>query len=165
MIKKTIKSLRRFLFRTLFNLYPPFLGAGIHISRISADYSAFDIRMNLRFYNKNYFGTQFGGSLYSMCDPFFTIILIKNLGSDYIVWDKHASIRFKKPGRSTVRVRFYIPQETILQIKQLADKHGKTEPVFTVDLTDDTNAVIAQVEKTVYVRKKDAVKQNSPSGQ
>ncbi len=154
MLKNPMKSLRLFLFRMMFNLYLPYLGAGIHITRISSDYRTFDVRMKLRFYNKNYFGTHFGGSLYSMCDPFFTIILIKTLGSDYIVWDKHASIKFKKPGRSTIKVQFHIPQERIHEIKHLADTNGKTEPVFTVYLTDDDNTIIAQVEKTVYVRKK-----------
>ncbi len=154
MFKNSIKSLKLFLFRMMFNLYPPYIGSCIRITHISRDYTTFDIRMKLRFYNKNYFGTHFGGSLYSMCDPFFTIILIKNLGSDYIVWDKHASIRFKKPGRNAVNVRFHIPQERIHEIRHLADTNGKTEPVFTVDLTDDDNAIIAQVEKTVYVRKK-----------
>ncbi|MCL4467334.1 MAG: DUF4442 domain-containing protein [Deltaproteobacteria bacterium] len=163
MFHNSIKYLKVFLFRMMFNLYMPYLGAGIHITRISPDYRTFEISMKLRFYNKNYFGTHFGGSLYSMCDPFFTIILIKNLGSDYIVWDKHASIRFKKPGRNTVNVRFHIPQERIHEIKHLADVNGKTEPVFTADLTDEDNAVIAQVEKTVYVRKKGAVKQDPPS--
>jgi acyl-coenzyme A thioesterase PaaI-like protein len=154
MLKKTIKSFKLFLFRMMFNLYPPYLGAGIRINYISHDYTTFDVRMKLTFYNKNYFGTHFGGSLYSMCDPFFTIILIKNLGNNYIVWDKHATIRFKKPGRDTVKVRFHIPQEKIREIKHLADINGKTEPVFTVDLTDKDNNIIAQVEKTVYVRKK-----------
>ena len=163
MLEKPMKSLRLFLFRMMFNLYPPYIGAGIHITHISPDYKTFDVRMKLRVYNKNYFGTHFGGSLYSMCDPFFTIILIKNLGSEYIVWDKHASIRFKKPGRNTINARFHIPKERIHEIQHLADMNGKTEPVFMVDLIDDDNTVIAQVEKTVYVRRKDTVKQDPPS--
>ncbi len=163
-MKKTITSLRLFLFKTIFNLYGPYLGAGVRVTRVADEYRTFDVVMKLRFYNKNYFGTHFGGSLYSMCDPFFSIILVKNLGSDYIVWDKHAAIRFKKPGRSAVHVHFHIPQDRIREIRHLADTHGKTEPVFTVDVTDDENTVVAQVEKTVYVKRKEAVKQNSPSG-
>ena len=64
-----------------------------------ADYRGMiEVHMPLRFWNKNYVGTHFGGSLYTMCDPFFMLILVNNLGSGYIVWDKAATIRFKKPG-------------------------------------------------------------------
>jgi hypothetical protein len=53
------------------NLYPPYLGAGVRITRISDDFRDVEVEMPLRFYNRNYFGTHFGGSLYSMCDPFY----------------------------------------------------------------------------------------------
>lgn len=139
----------------MFNLYPPYIGAGIRIPHISPDYTTFDVVMKLRFFNKNYFGTHFGGSLYSMCDPFFTIILTRNLGKDYIVWDKHASIQFKKPGRNTIHAHFHIPKEKILELRRLADESKKIEPVFTIDLKDDDDTLIAHVEKTVYIRRKD----------
>lgn len=138
----------------MFNLYPPYLGAGISITYISKDYKIFDVKMPLRFYNKNYFGTHFGGSLYSMCDPFFAIILTKNLGREYIVWDKSAFIKFIKPGRSTVNAHFHISKEKIHEIKQLVDVNGKTEAIFSVDVEDEEENIIAQVEKVVYVRKK-----------
>ncbi len=155
MFKKLLKAFRHVTFRMTFNLYPPYIGAGIRIPYISRDYTTFDVTMKLRFYNKNYFGTHFGGSLYSMCDPFFTIILARNLGGDYIVWDKRASIQFKKPGRNTIHAHFHIPAERIREIRTLADQNKKTEPVFIIDLMDDDKNIIAQVEKTVYVRKKD----------
>jgi Domain of unknown function (DUF4442) len=155
MLKRSLKVFKHFAFRMMFNFYPPYIGAGISIPYISPDYTIFDVRMKLRFYNKNYFGTHFGGSLYSMCDPFFTIILIKTLGSDYIVWDKRASIQFKKPGRNTIHARFQISREKIHEVRHLADNNKKVEPVFSVDLRDDENNIIAHVEKTVYIRKKD----------
>lgn len=155
MLKSTIKRFRHFLFRMMFNVYAPYIGAGVRIPYISQDYTTFDVTMKLRFFNKNYFGTHFGGSLYSMCDPFFTIILTKNLGKDYIVWDKHASIQFKKPGRNTVHAHFHIPQEKILELRQRADENRKIEPVFTLDLKDDEGEIVAHVEKTVYIRRKD----------
>lgn len=154
MLSKYLKLLKHFLFRIIFNLYPPYLGAGIRITDISKDYKTFTVKMPLRFYNKNYFGTHFGGSLYSMCDPFFVIILTKNLGKDYIVRDKSASIRFKKPGRSTVKAYFHIPDEKLQEIKHTVDMNGKTEYTFKVDITDDRGNVIAEVEKNVYIRKK-----------
>jgi hypothetical protein len=77
---------------------PPFLGAGIRVKRLASDWKEIDVEMRLRWWNANYVGTRYGGSLYSTADPFFMVMLIENLGKEYIVWDKAASIRLKKPG-------------------------------------------------------------------
>ena len=87
----------------LINLWPPFLGAGIRVTRIAPGWREVDVEMKLRRWNRNYVGTHYGGSLYSMADPFFMLMLIENLGREYIVWDKSASIRFRKPGKGVVR--------------------------------------------------------------
>jgi hypothetical protein len=146
------KLLRRF------NLYPPFLGAGIRVRRISEDFLSIDVEMPLRFWNRNFVRTHFGGSLYAMCDPFFMIILIENLGPDYIVWDKAAAVRFKKPGKGLMKASFHIPAERIAEIRTQADTQGKTEPTFTVSVTDAEGNVIAEVDKLLYVRKREARK-------
>ena len=67
----------------LLSLYPPYLGAGVRVTRVSDDLRTFEVEMKLRFYNRNYVGTHFGGSLYSMCDPFYMLILLEALGRDY----------------------------------------------------------------------------------
>jgi uncharacterized protein DUF4442 len=136
------------------NLYPPYLGAGIRIRHIADDLRTIEVEMPLHFWNKNYVGTHFGGSLYSMCDPFFMIMLINNLGPDYIVWDKAATIRFKKPGKGTMRAMFHLPEERIAEIRSQADANGKVEPTFTVQVTDGDGNVVAEVEKLLYVRRK-----------
>jgi hypothetical protein len=89
-----------------------------------------------------------------MCDPWFMLILMRLLGKDYIVWDKAASIQFKKPGRGRVKARFHIPPERVDEIRRDADAQGKIEPVFNVDVLNDTGEVITSVEKLLYVRKK-----------
>jgi hypothetical protein len=147
--KEKSKSLQRRL-----NFYPPFLGAGIRIKRVSEDMRTIEVHMPLHFWNKNYVGTHFGGSLYAMCDPFFMLILINALGKDYVVWDKSAIIRFKKPGTGTVKAVFHIPQERVEEIRAQADAQGKVEPLFQVQVTDKDGIVIAEVDKLLYVRKK-----------
>ena len=92
--------------RQLMNLWPPFLGAGIRVKRLQSDWKEIDVEMNLHFWNANFVGTHYGGSLYSMTDPFYMLMLIENLGRDYIVWDKSANIRFRKPGNGRVVARF-----------------------------------------------------------
>src|SRR5262245_164335 len=101
--------------------YLPFLGAGIRVHHISDDLRTIEVHMPLRFWNRNYVGTHFGGSLYAMCDPFFMLILANHLGPDYIVWDKAAAIRFKKPGKGTVKAIFSITSERIAEIRAQAD--------------------------------------------
>ncbi|PWH11826.1 MAG: tetrameric acyl-CoA thioesterase [Anaerolineae bacterium] len=134
------------------NLYPPFLGAGIRSRRL--DELTIQVQMPLTWWNRNIFGTHFGGSLYAMCDPWFALILLRALGKEYIVWDKAASIQFLKPGRGTVKATFHIPPQQVEQIRQQAEKQAKVEPFFTVDVFDTSGNVIARVEKLLYVRKK-----------
>ena len=140
--------------RTFVNTYLPLLGAGIKVTRIAPDFRQIDVAMKLRFWNANYVGTHYGGSLYSMCDPFYMLMLIENLGPDYIVWDKAASIRFRKPGRGTVTAHFRLSAEQIDDVRRMANALAKYEPVFTVEVKDEAGEVVAVVEKTIYVKKK-----------
>jgi|SRR5271163_3079694 len=147
--------------RTFLNLWPPFLGAGIRIRRFAPDWKAIDVEMKLRWWNRNYVRTHYGGSLYSMADPFFMLMLIENLGKDYIVWDKSASIRFRKPGRGTVFAEFRLSDEQIGEIKQALNSPAlnpsdKIERVFRVEIKDGSGVVIAEVEKLLHIRRKTA---------
>jgi acyl-coenzyme A thioesterase PaaI-like protein len=144
---------KRWLFRLL-RFYPPYLGAGVRVTHVAPDLSAVEVEMKLRFWNRNYVGTHFGGSLYSLADPFFMLLLIEALGPGYVVWDKEATIRFKRPGRGTVRARFHLPPERVEEIRAEADARGKTEPRFAVQVLSEEGEVVAEVEKLLYVRRK-----------
>ncbi len=139
----------------LINFYPPFIGAGIRMVGMDKASTTIKVEMKLRWWNKNVFGTQFGGALYMMCDPFFVAILMNNLGRDYIVWDKAASIQFLKPGRSKVTAVFHIPPDEIARVKAETDARGKYEPEYDVDVVDEAGVVVARVHKVLYVRRKD----------
>jgi hypothetical protein len=145
------------------NFWPPFLGAGIRIRRFAADWKEIDVEMKLRWWNRNYVGTHYGGSIYSMADPFFMLMLIENLGKDYIVWDKSASIRFKKPGRGMVFAKFRVSDEQISEIKQALDSQEKIDRLFRVEVKDETGTVIAEVEKLLHVRKRPERSPKEPS--
>ena len=67
----------------LINFYPPFFGAGVRARQV--DEHTVRVEMKLTFLNQNAVGTHFGGSLYSMCDPWFMLILMRLLGRDYFV--------------------------------------------------------------------------------
>jgi hypothetical protein len=140
--------------RRLLILWPPFLGAGIRVKRLQSDWKEIDVEMNLHFWNSNFVGTHYGGSLYSMTDPFYMLMLIQNLGRDYIVWDKSANIRFRKPGKGRVVARFRLSDEQIEGIRRDLQTQPKIEPTFLVEVTDESGAVIAEVQKVLHVRKK-----------
>jgi acyl-coenzyme A thioesterase PaaI-like protein len=146
---KSSHALRRWV-----NLWPPFLGAGIRVLRISPDMKAVDVEMKLRFWNANYVGTHFGGSLFAMTDAFYMLMLMANLGRDYIVWDKAATIRYRKPGRGTVRAEFRLSESQIEDVREKLKTLPKCEPTFVIEVKDEAGVVIAEVEKVLHVRKK-----------
>jgi hypothetical protein len=145
---------RERLLMRLINIYPPYLGAGVRVLRGKGDAYTLRVRLGLHFWNRNLFGTQFGGSLYSMCDPFFVFLLLRHLGPGYLVWDKAASIEFLKPGRGPVEAAIHVPPERIEEIRQRADLGEKVEPVFTADIIGCEGEVVARVQKRLWVRKK-----------
>jgi acyl-coenzyme A thioesterase PaaI-like protein len=146
-------QLRRRLLIGLLNLYPPFLGAGIRVRASPAGPGAIEARMRLRFWNRNLVGTHYGGSLYSLCDPWFMIILRQKLGDGYSVWDKWASIRFRRPGRGTVAAVFDVPDAVVAEIRARADRGEVVEPRFEVEVKDAGGELVAVVEKLLHVRR------------
>ena len=147
------------LLRWLMNFYPPYLGAGIRVRHISDDFRQAQVRMGLRWYNRNYVGTQFGGSLYSMTDPFFMLMLLQNLGSGYVAWDKAANIEFVSPGKGTVYADFAITEQLLDEIRQHTAGGDKYLPRLHVDVRDEQGTLVARVQKTLYVRLKPRARQ------
>lgn len=142
------------IFRHIFNLYGPFLGAGIRVDRISSDWREFDMSMKLRWYNRNYVGVHFGGSLYAMVDAPYMLIASKLLGDDYVIWDKAAEIEFIKPGKGRVRAHFTITDQQLEEARKHMANGDKYLPIYSVDILDEDNDVVARAHKTLYMRKK-----------
>lgn len=140
------------------NVYPPYLGMGIRMRSYSEDFTRFEVELRSRWYNRNLFGTHFGGCLYSMCDPFYVFILTMTLGKDYIVWDKSAGIEFLKPAKGTILGIFEISTARIEEIRQEVDTLGKNTYHFEADLLDEQGVAVARVSKEVYVRAKSGPK-------
>jgi acyl-coenzyme A thioesterase PaaI-like protein len=146
--------MRKNLVRRLANFWPPLFFAGIKATRISEDFREIDIALKLRWYNRNYVGTHFGGSLFSMTDPWYMLMLMHNLGRDYFVWDRSAHIDFKAPGRGVVRAEFRLEDETLERIRRHTDAGEKYLPEFVIDILDEDDTLVARVTRTVYVRHK-----------
>jgi acyl-coenzyme A thioesterase PaaI-like protein len=141
------------VFRHIVNIWPPFLGAGIRVTRISKDWRKITVRLRMHALNRNYVGTHFGGSLFAMTDPFYMLMLIHLLGKGYRVWDKTATIEFVKPVRGAVSADFEISRDRLSKIvARAADGNRLFEP-FSVDVKDRAGEVVARVRKTIYIRK------------
>jgi len=134
------------------NIWPPLLGAGIRVRWRSN--REVDVEMKLRSWNRNYVGTHYGGSLYSMTDPFYMLMLMENLGRDYIVRDKAASIRFRKPGKGKVKAEFRLSDAQLDEIRDKLTTQEKYQPTFLVEVKDEAGEVVAEVQKVLHVRRK-----------
>ena len=139
--------------RHLLNIYPPYWGTGIVVKNISEDYREALVQMKMRWYNRNYVKSHFGGSLFAMTDPFYMLMLIHILGKKFIVIDKTAHIEFVKPGRGTVTADFKIKDEQIEDIIRNTSDGRRYYPEFSVDIKNGEKETVATVHKTLYIRR------------
>ncbi|MEP6901785.1 MAG: DUF4442 domain-containing protein [Actinomycetota bacterium] len=140
--------------RFKFNLFPAYRGSGARILYISDDYSEIRVKIPLSWRTRNYVGTIYGGSLYAGIDPIYMLMLIKTLGADYIVWDKAASIRFKRPGKETLFADFLLTTEELDEIKTLLKTWKSVDRIYNVELKDKNGKVHCIIEKTLYIARK-----------
>ena len=148
------ESFQTRLYKWGFNIYPAYRGTGGWITYIASDWREIHVKLPLSWQTRNYVGTIFGGSLYAAVDPFYMIMLIKNLGPDYVVWDKAASIRFKKPGKNTLYARFELSEQELQFIKSELQHTEKLDRHYQVELNDSSGVNHAVVEKTIFIAKK-----------
>lgn len=140
--------------RFRFNTHPAYRGTGGRVTYIASDFREITVRVPLNRRTRNYVGTIFGGSMFGAVDPMYMIMLIRNLGEGYVVWDKSASIRFRKPGRSALTAKFLLSAEELEQIRSELATSAATERVYAIDLIDDEGAICASVEKRIHIRRK-----------
>ncbi len=148
-MRSTPAALRRFM-----NLWPPFLFGGIRVETIAADWRYARVRMKLRWYNRNYVGTHFGGNLFAMTDAFWMILVLECLGRDYIVWDKAGEIEFVAPGREDVFAEFNVTDALLDELRAATAGGEKYLRWCDVDVKTASGEVIARVRKQIYVRRK-----------
>lgn len=141
-----------------FGLWPPFLAAGISVKDFDLDKGYVVSQMKISPWNANAFGTMYGGSLYSMCDPFYVFILAHKLGRDYYIWDIESNIKFLKATKQPVSARFEVTEDQIEEIKRVAITGEKVTPLFETTIQDSSGKVVATVKKTLYVKAKPSKK-------
>jgi hypothetical protein len=155
--QRRLESWETRLFRWGFNLFPAYWGSGGRVKYVAADWKEIRVVLPLNLQTRNYVGSIFGGSMYGSIDPMYMLMLIKLLGPEYIVWDKAATIRFRKPGKSTLHARFVLSDEELATIRALAEQNPSIDRVYAVELVDKAGVVHASFEKTLYIKRKNAV--------
>lgn len=140
--------------RLLMNVWPPFLFSGLRVRYWAPDFRRVGVRLGKHLLTSNYFGTQFGGTMFAMVDPFWAILLAQNLGAEYTVWDRRAEIEFLAPGRTAVSAEFSLDQDTIDELRAAAEGGQKVLHWFSTDITDTGGAVVARAHKQVYIRRR-----------
>jgi acyl-coenzyme A thioesterase PaaI-like protein len=145
--------------RWKFNFFPAYRGSGGRITYIADDYREIRIRIPLNWRTKNYFGTIYGGSMYSAVDPIYMVMLINILGRDYIVWDRAAQMKFRRPGKETLYAEFIVTDGEIEEIRRELETKHSVDKIYTVKLRDKSGKVHAEVEKTLYIARKPETKE------
>jgi acyl-coenzyme A thioesterase PaaI-like protein len=148
------ESLRTRLLRLRFNLFPAYRGTGARVTYIADDLREIRVRLPLSWRTRNYVGTIFGGSMYAAVDPILMVMLIQNLGRGYVVWDKSASIRFRRPGREALYARFVVDEAELQAIRDALSRADKVDREYRVELMDREGTVHAEVDKVIQVRRR-----------
>lgn len=144
--------------KLIFNLWPMYRSTGGRVIKVTDDFKYVKIKLPLTLRTRNYVGTLYGGHMYSCVDGIFMVQLINILGKDYVVWDKAASIRFRRPGNQTLYAEFVIQDAFIEQVKAELAEHGERDYTLHVNLVDKEGKVYAEVEKLLYFATKEAYK-------
>jgi acyl-coenzyme A thioesterase PaaI-like protein len=149
------ESWRTRLMRWGFNFFPAYRGTGGRVTYIAADWTEIHVTVPLNWRTRNYVGTIFGGSMYGALDPMYMFMLIKILGPSYVVWDKAASIRFRRPGRERLYATFVVSEADVDEIKSAVAASGKYEKTYVVELKSSGGEVHAICEKVIHVSRRD----------
>lgn len=149
------ESFKSWMLRTFMNWYPMYFGSGGKILFWAGDSSEVHLRLKLNIWTYNYVGTIFGGSFFSAADPFYMVMLLRSLGPAYVVWDKTAHIRFKKPGKTKLYAVLVISPDDLQNIKNQVRDCGHATKTFSIQWIDKDKTVYAEIERQCYVADKE----------
>ena len=152
------ESLKIWLHRLGFNLFPAFRATGARVIYISEDMRKLRIKLPLILRTRNIHGTLFGGAMYSATDPLYAILVRVALGPGYMIWDKAGAIRYKKPGRSTLYAECSLSDAQVAGMKKRLESESSVDLNYEIELIDERGVVHAVVQKTIYAARKEVYK-------
>ena len=137
------------------NLIPCYRRTGARIDRIDHERREVIVKLPLNWKTRGFFGTMFGGSMYGAVDPVYMVMLNKLLGPEFVVWDKAASIRFRRPGRTALYARFTLAEDELDGIRAELERSASVERTYQVELKDEEGEVYASIEKTLHIKRRE----------
>jgi len=161
-LKKIFESVfsKNTVFKYGFNLSPMYRRSTGRLTYVSEDLKKVNIKIPISYKNRNYVGSVFGGSLLSATDPIYMIQLLNILDKEYVVWDKSASIRFKRPVKENGYANFVITDEDLDNIKKGVAEQKEIDFKKVVLITNkQEDIVFAEVTKIIYVADKEFYKE------
>ncbi len=158
-VRKCPKPWRTLLVRLGFNLHPAYRRTGGRVEYVSPDLTTIRVRLPFSFRTRNMVGSIFGGSLFAVTDGPHPMLLILALGRHYVVWDKAATILYKRPARSVLYAEFIISPEELAEVREILTRQPSVDRIYRVELKDSDGGVHAIIERTVYIANKDHYKQ------
>ena len=163
-LAKLSPAWRARMVRLGFNFHPAIRGTGGRVTHVAKDLRHIRIRLSLNWKTKNIVGSLYGGSLFAITDGAHPMMLMAALGDDYIIWDKAASIRYRKPGFSTLYADFVLDDAELAEIRAELANNMELERTYLVELKDKQGIVHTVVERTVYIADKTYYRQKSGGG-
>jgi hypothetical protein len=148
------ESIKTRIKRWVYNFYPVYRRTGARITYIDDSWKEVRISIPLRFWTKNYYGTISGICMFGGVDPIYMVMLINMLGPDYEVWDKEATIYFKKPGKTKLSAQFLVDDDELDSIRLTLEAESSLVKTYHVDLVDEKGTIIATVNKVIHIRKR-----------
>jgi len=138
-----------------FNWSPMYKRSTAKIIDISEDLLQIRIKLPITYKNRNYMNSIFGGSMFSAVDPIPMIQLVNLLGKEYVVWDKSAEIRFKRPAKEDLFADFTYTLKEVEAIKNNIAKNQELDIEKITLLTNkDRTKTFCEVRKVIYVADK-----------
>ncbi|WP_309102234.1 DUF4442 domain-containing protein [Microbacterium sp.] len=139
------------------SLWIPNLFSGIRVRRFSDDWTHATVELHVNVFTRNYVRTAFGGSMSAMTDPYFFMLIMHQLGRDYVVWDTRGEIEFVKPGRGVLTAEFEVSKAKAAELRDRAQGGAKVLEWFETEIVDREGDVVARVKRQVYIREKKRV--------
>ncbi|MDO8988498.1 MAG: DUF4442 domain-containing protein [Sideroxyarcus sp.] len=163
-LKKLPEAWRPHAVRIGFNLHPAYRRTGGRVEHVSPDLTCIRIRLPLNRGTRNLVGSIFGGSLFAVTDGPHPFLLLLGLGSEYVVWDKAASIQYRRPGRTTLYAECIVTPQELDEIRDVLTRQPDVDRVYRIEIKDGDGIIHAIVERTVYISRKEHYKQKSKGG-
>jgi len=152
------ESAKSRMLRFIFNHFPAYRRSTGRVSFISGDWMEIHVRIKRSYKNRNYNGTVFGGSIYASIDPIYMLQMIQIFGKPYVVWDKEAVIKFKRPIKRKAIARFIFTEDDIIRIRKTVDREGEYSFNMPIEFVDNTGFVYAEIDKMLYIATKEFYK-------